>query len=656
MAIEKMKRFELFIFDGDRKPLLRRLQQFQNVHFVDVRRHLKEEDQPLEAPEISAESQENQEILTKVQWMIGLLKPLEEKKGMIQDLKEGVPSYSLQDLYTLKEEYDWESVYDALHASNERTELAKTNITQFKSEIAERKPLKDVDAPMEMLKKPGRITVQWGSVPTKALQDFEAALAQEEYLTIERLAESGQDQYLQLAYLTEDHERVQELLRREGFQMVGFEGKGNVQHQIRSLETKIHDNEKVLEKEEAFLKEHVLELSKLRALHDALENERVRIDAQQNFGRTAYTTALEGYIPATDETAFTAAVTDICGDSFAIVYEDAEKDSLEVPIRLKNNKLVKPFESVTSMYALPFYNEIDPTPLLMPFYWFFFGMMGADIGYGLILLLITGIALKFFNLKPGMRSFVQFFFYLSFGVILWGFIYGSFLGGLIPLPFLIDMNSDFMLLLVLSVAFGAVHLFFGMGIKAYMKIRDGNFMDAVYDVFLWYLALVGAIVWLISSFLPGIPAIVGTIAMIAMIIGMLGIVLFGARGADSVPGRLIGGLYELYGISSYIGDFVSYSRLMALGLSSGFIGVAVNMIVNMLFGAGIIGYILGFVVFIGFHLFNLFLTMLSGYVHTARLTYVEFFGKFYEGGGVRFKPFISEPKYIDIKTQEVTKS
>ena len=336
-------------------------------------------------------------------------------------------------------------------------------------------------------------------------------------------------------------------------------------------------------------------------------------------------------------------------------FTDAERDNAEVPIRLKNNSLVSPFESLTEMYAMPHYNEIDPTPLFAPFYWLFFGMMGADIGYGIILLAITFVALKFFNLTEGMRRFVKFFFYLSFAVIGWGVIYGSFLGGLVAMPALIDMNKDFMVMLILSVALGLVHLFFAMAIKAYMSVRDGNPMDAFYDVGLWYMALVGAILWLLGSFLP-LPAIVGKIAMVVMIIGMVGIVLFGARDSESIVGRLVGGLYELYGISSYIGDFVSYTRLMALGLSSAFIGYAANLIVGMLFQAGIIGYILGFVVFLGFHFFNVFLTMLSGYVHTARLTYVEFFGKFYEGGGVPFKKFVHPPKYIEYKTQEVTKS
>jgi len=129
----------------------------------------------------------------------------------------------------------------------------------------------------------------------------------------------------------------------------------------------------------------------------------------------------------------------------------------------------------------------------------------------------------------------------------------------------------------------------------------------------------------------------------------VGIILTGGRDNSSVAGKLAGGLYSLYGISSYVGDFVSYSRLMALGLSGGFISVAINMMVSMLFAKGIIGIIFGVVVFIGGQAFNLFLSVLSAYVHTSRLTYVEFFGKFYEGGGKGFKLFRNKSKYINLE-------
>ncbi len=654
MAIENMSRFQLYIFDKDRKPLLKRLQKFADVHFVDVRRNAKDDD-VLPAPDVSLEWQQNNEVISKVQWMLQLLEPYKEKPGMIQGLKEGLPQASLEQLYDLQESYPWEELYQYLQSAHQTGEDKKNQIANRKQEMEELQPVRATDIPLEALGEHRMTITQWGTIQSKQLEAFEEQTKDEPYLVLEKIAEDGQTLYWQASFLKEDRHRQEDLLRKAGFQPMQVQGEGTPADRIRVLEEEIRQLENDREEARNRIKSKLKELPELHAYFEALQNRKLRLETQGKFGQTAYTTSIEGYVPTVEIDRFKKAVEDVSGQAYVADFTDAERDNAEVPIRLKNNSLVSPFESLTEMYAMPHYNEIDPTPLFAPFYWLFFGMMGADIGYGIILLAITFVALKFFNLTEGMRRFVKFFFYLSFAVIGWGVIYGSFLGGLVAMPALIDMNKDFMVMLILSVALGLVHLFFAMAIKAYMSVRDGNPMDAFYDVGLWYMALVGAILWLLGSFLP-LPAIVGKIAMVVMIIGMVGIVLFGARDSESIVGRLVGGLYELYGISSYIGDFVSYTRLMALGLSSAFIGYAANLIVGMLFQAGIIGYILGFVVFLGFHFFNVFLTMLSGYVHTARLTYVEFFGKFYEGGGVPFKKFVHPSKYIEYKTQEVTKS
>ena len=650
-----MSRFQLFVLDEDRKPLLNRLQHFADVHFMDVRRNSAESEETLPTPDTTEEWQTVTESISKVQWMLQTLKPHAATKGMIADMKEGLPRYTLDEINEIARTYPWQELHDKLQNSYARGEEAKQNITALKSEIEDLKPWADQNVPVEQLRSGDVSVIQWGTLQQKQLPLLEELTNDLDYLVIDRLKEEKNMLYLQVAFLKENAHAVDDALRKAGFQPFVTQDTGTPAENIAKREQFIHEAEKVRKDANHAIAAQAGELPELYALYEALQNERVKLDAQSRFGRTSYTTAIEGYVPTKKEDALRRAVSEVAGDSYVMDLTPAERDADEVPIKLENNGVVKPFESLTTMYAMPKYNEIDPTPFFAPFYWVFFGMMGADIGYGLILLIGTAIALKFFNLKPSMRSFVKFFFYLSISVILWGFVYGSFLGGLIPLPYLIDMNSDFMLLLILSITMGAIHLFFAMGLAAYMKIRDGKPMDAFFDVGLWYMAIIGAIVWGLG--VAGIlPSMAGRIGLIVMVIGMVGIVLFGARDSNSIVGRLVGGLYSLYGISSYIGDFVSYSRLMALGLSSAFIGVAVNLIVNMLFNVGIVGYIVGFLVFIGFHLFNVFLTMLSGYVHTARLTYVEFFGKFYEGGGVPFKQFVSPPKYIDLNTQEVTKS
>lgn len=319
---------------------------------------------------------------------------------------------------------------------------------------------------------------------------------------------------------------------------------------------------------------------------------------------------MKGYVPTHLIKRFEANVKDSLGDYFYIQIEDADEDDPHVPILLENKVLFKPFESMTEMYALPKYNEIDPTPWFSLFYALFFGMMIGDAGYGLLMCLLTFIILKIINLTDKQRNFIKFFYYLSFSTIIWGAIFGSFFGDLFTLPALIDTGEEYNFLLGLSIALGLIHVFFALAIQAYMEIRRGKFLNALFDVGFWYMLLGGGIVYLLALFLQQLAPYSST-ALIVLLIGIVGILLTGGRNSKGFSKRIAGGLYSLYGLSSYIGDFVSYSRLMALALASGFIAYAINLMVAMLFDFGIIGIVFGILVFIVGQSFNIFLSILS---------------------------------------------
>ncbi|MEL7597975.1 MAG: V-type ATPase 116kDa subunit family protein, partial [Clostridiaceae bacterium] len=192
------------------------------------------------------------------------------------------------------------------------------------------------------------------------------------------------------------------------------------------------------------------------------------------------------------------------------------------------------------------------------------------------------------------------------------------------------------------IVFGVIHILVGLGMKAYVLIRDKKYIDAVFDVGLWYVSLAGI-------FMMFSPNFKGT-GKVLMIIGFVGLVLTQGRDAKSIGGKIGGGIYGLYGITGYIGDIVSYSRLLALGLAGGFIANAFNLMINLIPGSGRI--IAGPIIFIGGHIFNLGINALGAYVHTSRLQYLEFFNKFYEGGGKKFTPFKSVNKFINITNKK----
>ena len=298
------------------------------------------------------------------------------------------------------------------------------------------------------------------------------------------------------------------------------------------------------------------------------------------------------------------------------------------------------------MYSVPKYDEIDPTPLLTPFYLLFFGMMVADVGYGLILLFATLAVLKLFKLEEGTKKFVKFFFYLSFPVIGFGLILWVILWGVIKFKGLIDPSKDVNTLLIASVVFGVIQIFFGLGIKAYMLIRIGKYKDAFYDVGSWVITLISVGI-VIGAGMIGLSETAKNVALGFMLFGMALIILTGGRQEKGKAARLGWGAYALYGITSYIGDLVSYTRLMAIGLAGGSIAGALNLIITMFPGAA--AFLFGPLIFIVGHLLNLGFSLLGAYVHTCRLQYVEYFGKFYEGGGKAFTPFKTNNKYINLK-------
>ena len=216
-----------------------------------------------------------------------------------------------------------------------------------------------------------------------------------------------------------------------------------------------------------------------------------------------------------------------------------------------------------------------------------------------------------------------------------------------------------MRMLVWSMLFGLIHLYTGLFVKAYMYIRDGKILDAVCDVGFWLLLITGLVLILmpteifasISQMTFVFPEPLNMLAKGMAIVGAVGILLMSGRDKKNHWGlRIALGAYDLYGITSWLSDILSYSRLLALGLATGVIASVFNQMGSM-FGSGIIGAILFIIVFVIGHIFNIAINLLGAYVHTCRLQYVEFFGKFYEGGGREFHPFRSNTKYVDVKEE-----
>ncbi|MEG2381108.1 MAG: V-type ATP synthase subunit I [Oscillospiraceae bacterium] len=355
----------------------------------------------------------------------------------------------------------------------------------------------------------------------------------------------------------------------------------------------------------------------------------------------------------------------------AMEIEDT-KDEDNVPVLLENNKFSAPVETVLETYSLPGKGEVDPTSVMAIFYYVLFGIMLSDTIYGLIMVLGCGFVIwKFKNIEIGLKKTMTMFMYCGISTMFWGIMFGGYFGDAITVisttffnhpvtipPLWFAPVDDPMRMLVFSFALGIIHIFTGLGMKFYQMVKAGDWKGAIYDVVFWYMLVGGGVVYLLTMDMfvnmTGLgfklSPTVGTIATISACVGALGIILFAGRSSKNPAKRVAKGAYELYNVTGYLSDILSYSRLLALGLATGVIAEVFNKMGSM-FGGGIIGAIAFLIIFIIGHTLNIGINLLGAYVHTNRLQFVEFFGKFYEGGGEKYSPYSVNTKYYKFKEE-----
>lgn len=570
----------------------------------------------------------------------------------------GKPSLTMEEFYeTPKLE---EGVFDACDRLTRLSESLlknKSDEIKLKNTINQLQPYKEVDAKLESFKDTKDVSILLGTVPSSRKAVAEKA---EELGACMLFYDAGVVSTVVCIVLKEKYEETAKILSDAEFSACTLNYTGVPGDIIAESEKLLAENTAMREKliEQSISFEYVLDDCKRLYDYYLVEERKLECEANTSCTETSY--ILEAWVPVDKTEKLDKTLSE---SPLALMYEIREPlEGEKPPTYVEDNAVVEPYQSVTNMFSVPAYGEINPNPFVAFFFFLFFGMMLADAGYGLVLMILTGIVLIKQRPPKGQASLIKIVFMGSFSTVIWGIIFGSYFGySATDLGIWCWFNpiEEPMNMLFLSLGMGIFQMCFGLGINMVAMFKQKKPLDAISGTLSWYFMLLGLALAFGSSLIKAIaiPSWVSTVGYVLLGAGVLLLMISGAlhkKGASMVSGAFA----RLYDIINFFSDLMSYTRIFGLGLASAVIGMVFNEIGELMMNMipiKAIGVVVTAIVFIIGHVFNIGINALGAYVHNSRLQFVEFFGKFYTGGGELFRPLGCEMKYYYIHNQEVKK-
>lgn len=646
MAIVKMKRLRLIALAQDRDALLSSLLHVGCVELREPEGELAEENSAALLHHDVSRLADARGDLTQLQHAIEVLDKYAPRKKPLLSLRPTMKEAELLDEAARRAALD---KADAINGHARTIGQLNARETRIHADRLSLQPWENCDIPLET-KGTSQTDVLLGAVPATA--DFgaltgaldEAAGAVE----VRELSADREQRYLEILVHRDCRQEALDTLRSFGFSFAQLKDlTGTAKDNIARLGRELDEISDQRNKEVEAIRQMSACADELKLGLDRVEQVIATESAKERLLTGGSILYLEGWASVPEIPALEKALAKF--DCAWELEEPVEEEYPQVPVQLRNGKLVRPLNMVTEMYSLPAYGGVDPNPLIAPFFIVFYGMMMADMGYGLIMMLASAVVMK--KSKPNgatMRYMIPLLGLCGVSTFIWGALTGGFFGDLIPqirglltgvdpasvsLWKLFDPLEDAIPVLIGSLVLGAIQVFTGMIVSMYMKIRRGNVMDA----------LCGEGAWFLSFIVIGIGFAAGklTWGLIAALVILAVANAYGKKGFGIITG-VFGALYN--GITGYFSDILSYSRLMALMLA----GAVVAQVFNQL--GAMTGNIVTFIIIalLG-NAINFALNILGCYVHDMRLQCLEFFGRFYEDGGKPFRPLNINTKYVDIE-------
>lgn len=475
--------------------------------------------------------------------------------------------------------------------------------------------------------------------------------------------------YCVMLHLKEEFERVEPVLKKHHFNFIALGAhSGTVKERLFELRREAMVLEDQLRDIRTELQHMSKEQFRLMVVYDHLFNIEKRSEADESLGRQEFTFNLAGWVREKSIRPITTAISQKLSATVFFVSEPAPGD--DVPIALENPRMVNPFEVVTNLYGQPLYNGIDPTALLAPFFAISFGFCIMDAGYGLILLGLMAFFLSKKAITPAGKKFLKLFQYMALSATFAGIIAGSFFGDLVsrlPEGFaavqglqrsltIFNPAKDSLKFLAFTLAIGFVQIWTGVFIKFLRDVRLDRFTAFILD--LPTLCVQTSLLSMVLMFAGALPKFLIPYAGIVLGVSSALIVFYHLVANKEISLKIFWSVFGIYSVitGNFLADTLSFSRIFALGLTGGLLGMAIN---TMLFPKWPVNSVLSFIAavcalvfLVGAHLLNLAIGILGAYVHTSRLQYLEFFTKFFESGGRAFRPFREETKYAIVSDEK----
>ena len=661
-----MKRLTLAVIRSQKEDLLKELILHGCIQFSEIGGEVAESEM---AELLRSESSELSSFRSARSSLSNALAILDRYVPVKSSLLSSKPELDAKSF--LEETGTWGSVRfaEAIEANDDRIRRISAEESRQRSVIESLEPWQSMNMPLNS-EGSEYAGVLMGSFPLRInLQDVAAAI---EEITDEAELYSVSDDrnahYVFAVVLREKLQAVQDVLRSFGFTPSALGGmEGSARKCKAEAEQELRD---LADEKEACRNAIIAEAVRrddIKLAYDRMSAKISMAEAEEKLFGTESTVVMEGWLPEARE-----AEIEKVFERFDCAFETREPTEDEyptVPVSLRNNRITDGLNMVTNMYSLPAYGTVDPNPLMAPFFILFYGLMMADIGYGIIMIIAALVALAKIRPEGGTLSFCRLLLWGGIATLLMGVLTGGFFSdapkqiydlvcepkGVEPvwqgLPKLFSPTEDSIVVLIGSLVLGVLHLNAGMVVSFVQKWKAGNKASAIFEEgALWFLLVAGIIFALQKTgIVPGIPQALA----LGLLIAALAVLLFGAGREAKGFGKVTAAFSCIYNTATgWFGDILSYSRIMALMLAGGVIGQVFNTVAILpakssgITPVTIIAFVL---IFLLGHAMNFGLNLLGCYVHDLRLQCLEFFGKFYQDGGKPFTPLKLSGKFAKAK-------